>query len=294
MSDEKRETVSREGQPDVFYAKNADSAMNMAMEKARHTLRYFRESLLNPRPDQMAFSLKARIVDGNMVEHIWLNEMSFDDDGLYYGVVNNEPIDVKNVKLGARIGIAGEDVSDWLIVENGRLIGGYTIRAYRDGLPDDQVAGFDQSIGLYIDEGVDYYEHDMCTPEGAVLCLEDAYTAGDIEAAIACKDFLAEAKLLLAKYPGMGENAKFIEKTATALELSFRKFMMENGMPTFEGALRAFPEKEIIDEDTVSLTEICTHPDGRKTVDRLILIRKGEEWRVGPPANGEDQEEDEE
>src|SRR6478735_8084955 len=40
---------------------------------------------------------------------------------------------------------------------------------------------------------------DFTTPEGAILCLEDAYRRRDIEAAIAAKDFKTEARLMLQK-----------------------------------------------------------------------------------------------
>ncbi|MEM7038017.1 MAG: DUF2314 domain-containing protein [Bacteroidota bacterium] len=269
----------------VIYASDADGQMNWAMKKARLTLNYFKESLGSPRPDQLSFSLKARIIDGEVTEHIWLSDVSYDADDHFYGTVNNEPVDVRNVQLGSRVGLKYEDVSDWLIVENGRLIGGYTIRAFRDQMPEEQKPGFDQSIGLHIDEGVDYFDHNMHTPEGAILCLEDAYTAGDLEAAAACKDFENEAKMMLkAREMPMGEEV--LKSMAGALESSFKLYMSENGMPSFTGVKRAFPSREFLDEGTVIVTEICTHPDGRRTLDRLVVTRFGDrEWRVGPPAN---------
>lgn len=38
---------------------------------------------------------------------------------------------------------------------------------------------------------------DFTTPEGAILCLEDAMRRQDLDAAVACKDFQIEAVLLL-------------------------------------------------------------------------------------------------
>jgi uncharacterized protein YegJ (DUF2314 family) len=45
--------------------------------------------------------------------------------------IGNEPLSVKNVKIDQQVGIPFEKVSDWMIIEDGRLIGGYTIRAIR-------------------------------------------------------------------------------------------------------------------------------------------------------------------
>ena len=64
---------------------------------------------------------------------------------------------------------------------------------------------------------------DFTTPEGAILCLEDAYRQRDIEAAVAAKDFKTEARLLLQK-TGFKDfiDDEMVAKTAQALELGFR------------------------------------------------------------------------
>jgi uncharacterized protein YegJ (DUF2314 family) len=278
----------------VFDARSTDAQMNWAMEKARLTVGYFKESLLHPRPDQYGFSLKVRIEDENGVEHMWLNELSVDEDGLFYGTLDSDPVTVQNVKAGMEIGIPMDAISDWLIVENGRLIGGYTIRVYRESLTPEERMAFEKGFGVEIDYGVDYFPHDMTTPEGAILCLEDAYSAGDIEAALACKDFESEARMLLQRLPDLGNEVEdLIASTASTLRLSFEAHFNAGGMPSFEGFLRAFPEREFLDQDTVLVSEICYHPDGKMTLDRLLVTRHGDEWRVGPPMNQMEEEESE-
>jgi hypothetical protein len=56
--------------------------------------------------------------------------------------------------------------------------------------------------------------------------------------------------------------------------------------------LRAFPERIQLGEDTFLITEVCYHPDGRRTIDKLIVTRLDDEWRVGPPINDEDEDEE--
>lgn len=286
----------REENTNVFNASQADAQMNWAMEKARLTLGYFRQSLANPTDDQYGHSLKVRIQDDNGVEHMWMADLSLDEDGLFYGMLDSDPVTVQSVKAGTRIGIPVDAVSDWLLVEEGRLIGGYTIRVYRESLNPQERQQFDQNFGVEVDYGVDYFPHDMSTPEGAILCLEDAYTAGNLEAAMACKDFETEARMLLQRLPQMEEmiDDALVESTANTLKLSFEAHFRGGGMPSFEGVLRAFPEREFLDEDTVLVSEICYHPDGKMTLDRLIVTRFKEGWRVGPPVNVEDEEESDE
>jgi len=87
------------------------------------------------------------------------------------------PRDVKTISINQKIGIEVSNISDWMIFENGVLIGGYTIRAIRDGLPSNQVADFDRSLGgILIDEGEDHFDLNRSTPEGAILSIENAYS----------------------------------------------------------------------------------------------------------------------
>ncbi len=176
----------RINQPDVIDVQNEDEKMNWAMEKSRLTLHYFESCLKNPSPIQQYFSIKVKIEDDGNIEHIWLTEPSFDGDENLFGIVGNAPIDVKNVRLNQKIGIEKQLVSDWMIIENGRLIGGYTIRAMRDNLSGNDLKNFDKGLGgMMVDDGEDYFLPDNATPEGAIVKIEQAFNEDDIEKAIA-------------------------------------------------------------------------------------------------------------
>lgn len=277
----------------LHFVEENDPQMNWAMEKARLTLGYFRESLAAPLPLQTGFALKVRIEEeAGRSEHVWLTKVAADDDGTFVGEINNEPVYLKNLALNTRIVVEESQVSDWMILENNRLIGGYTIRASREALDLAEKEAFDAQMGFVIDLGVDYFAHDMTTPEGAILCLEDAYTAGDLDAAVACKDFRNEAHLMLDQQSDFSKEEDLLLDMTNVLELSFREHMLENGMPSFEGVLRAFPERIQVTEDAYLITEVCYHPEGRRTIDKLLVTRYEDEWRVGPPINDDDEEEE--
>jgi uncharacterized protein YegJ (DUF2314 family) len=99
MSYEKRDESGN-----VFNAGAADAQMNWAMDKARLTIGYFKTCIQQTPENQYGHSLKVRLEDENGTEHIWLNDLSIDDDGLFYGVIDSEPVTVTNVKAGTRIG----------------------------------------------------------------------------------------------------------------------------------------------------------------------------------------------
>lgn len=269
----------------VFYANDSDETMNRAMDKARETIGYFEKSLHDPQPGQWSFSAKVGLQDGDIREHLWLGDVKIDEDGAVYGTVSNEPVNLTNVSLGAKVLVKGEDISDWMIIERGRLIGGYTVRVYRDQLDEAARADFDQSLGLVVDEGIDHFIHDFTTPEGAILCLEDAYSNGDVDAAVNCKDFLREATHLLGRIPNMPADPNIVRSTAETLEMAFREHISNGGMPDFSEVERAFPLREYEDAYTVMVTEVCFLPDGNKTLDKIWVYKVGEEWKVGPPAN---------
>jgi len=275
----KNKVVERESEPDLVYIPNEDERMKWAIEKAGLTLWYFEKSLKSPVAGQEYFSIKVMIEDSGKVEHIWLTAPDFDEEGNLFGEVGNEPVQVKTVKLGQKIGVMRSLISDWMIVENGRLVGGYTIRAIREGLPETERQTFDDSIGLLVDAGSDYFKPDFDTPEGAILSLEEAYQTNDIDKALSCKDFYQEAKLILSTLDFPIEE-EMIVSTSEALALSFVSYIEKEGMPDFKNINRAFTQRDKIDENYWIITEVCTYPDGGISVQKLQTYKTAQGWRV--------------
>lgn len=283
----KKNVVARRGEPDLVRIANENEAMNWAIAKANLTLWYFEASLQNQQPYQSYFSVKVKIVDGDNLEHIWLTDPHFDEEGNLFGTVGNEPVDVKTVKMNQKIGVDRAHISDWMIVEHSRLIGGYTIRAIRDSLPESEKQNFDQSVGLHIDEGIDYFKPNFDTPEGAILAIEEAYRKEDLEAVLACKDFTAEASIMMAKM-SIEPNEETTKGLADVLESSFVNSMKEYGFPNFNGITAAFPTREKISEQHWIITEVCWYADGGKSVQKINVAKTPNGWRVLNPV-GDDE-----
>lgn len=273
----------RKDNPDVYDFPDENQRMNWAIEKAHLTFHYFQDCLNNPKENQQYFSVKARIEDENGVEHIWLNDPGIDEKGVIYGTVGNEPIDVKTVQIGDKIKITSKFLSDWMIIENGRLIGGYTIRAIRNGIKSENLAEFDQSLGgIYVDEGEDYFLANFDTPEGAILMMEQAYSDENLENALLCKNFDKEAEFMLNKTVNFEIDQDLINQTSEVLRLAFIKEIKENGFPKFDGVKRAF-KRQVISSNHCIITEICVFPDGSKTIDKLNMYLTNKEWKmIGP------------
>ncbi|MCA9066247.1 MAG: hypothetical protein KDA96_24435 [Planctomycetaceae bacterium] len=125
--------------------------------------------------------------------------------------------------------------------------------------------------------------HDLTTPEGAILSLEDAYRTKDIEAAVRCKDFNIEAKLMLQKLEqDLSDDPEILAKMVEVLELGFRSELKNSGFPDFRDIESTFSDKKPYQgrDDIVQITEHCRHGDGTTTTNTLVVARAADGWKV--------------
>lgn len=141
--------VERDGEPAVHMVSGENPEMNSAIEQARSSITTFITSLQNPGQNQTYFSVKAKIVDGEHSEHIWLYDVSYDGNQ-FWGKIGNNPLNVKNVSLGDEITLNPSEISDWMIVEDNQLVGGYTLRVLRNRLSEEDRIKFDQDLPFTI------------------------------------------------------------------------------------------------------------------------------------------------
>ncbi|HQR66541.1 MAG TPA: hypothetical protein PLB02_04030 [Thermoanaerobaculia bacterium] len=126
----------------------------------------------------------------------------------------------------------------------------------------------------------------LSSPEAAVRALEDAYRARDLEAAIACKDFMAEAELMIRRInSALPVTEELVRQAALVLEHSFREHIAKTGFPDFAGVQSSFPYSEFLADNLVLVTELCSFPDGRITEQKLFVARVENGWRVLNPAS---------
>ena len=128
----------------------------------------------------------------------------------------------------------------------------------------------------------------FATPEGALKCLEAAYIANDIEAAVKCKDFRIEARVMMSQLEqDLSGNEEFVARTAEVLELAFRNEMQSQGSPDFSNidcrCVSTEPYEQFEDEDIVVVTEVCTFSDGGTSTQRILVARSDAGWRVLNP-----------
>jgi len=135
--------------PEYYQVPRDHAAMHRAVLEARKTVGKFISALNHPAPGQQDFEVKKPFIQGNQVEHIWLSDVRFIGHR-FQGQVDNQPRKIRGVKLGQLVSVNPNEISDWLYVDNGQLVGGYTVRAHYNDLSPEQKQEFDREADFKI------------------------------------------------------------------------------------------------------------------------------------------------
>jgi uncharacterized protein YegJ (DUF2314 family) len=135
--------ISRSGEPDLITVSNDDAGMNAAIRKARETIGVFIKHRSDPNFSKASFSIKVRYEEAGKVEHIWLDDVTFDGK-LFHGVIGNVPVEITRLSLGERVDASIDTVSDWMIHDGNSIIGGYTIRVLKDRMSPSERKGLEK------------------------------------------------------------------------------------------------------------------------------------------------------
>ena len=121
--------VRAEDRSPVIDFRNGDPEINAAIAQARATLPKFWASYEAPKSSETGHSLKARFpYPNNSGEHIWMADVKKIADGRYSGRFANAPRHLPGKRAGDSAEFREADISDWMFLRNGKIVGGETIR----------------------------------------------------------------------------------------------------------------------------------------------------------------------
>jgi len=129
-------------------------------------------------------------------------------------------------------------------------------------------------------------KQDYSSPRAALRTLEDAYTAKDLEAAMAAKDFRYEAEDMLAALArANGVKQQSSDELSIELEgilrLRFRQHALEQGFPDFRTYDCTIVEEIPVSQHLVRLVEECVRKaDGHRTRQVLHAFNRANEWKI--------------
>jgi uncharacterized protein YegJ (DUF2314 family) len=76
------------------------------------------------------FAAKAKFVEGNMTEWMWVEVATITASGIT-GKLANDPVHVKNVKDGDAVSKPLSEIDDWIISRKGEIVaGGFTTKVF--------------------------------------------------------------------------------------------------------------------------------------------------------------------
>lgn len=144
---EEQRVNRRDGEPAVVGFDADDADMSAAITEARRTTDEFLRALAAPGASHSGFSVKRPFPTSEELgaEHIWISDVSYDGK-LVHGVIANEPLDVPGVRLNDAVSFPPGEISDWMYFEDGKVVGGFTIRVVRKHMPADEAAEFDRRM----------------------------------------------------------------------------------------------------------------------------------------------------
>jgi len=137
-------------EPEYLQVPSDHAAMQRAVIEAQSTIGKFIAALKNPEPGQRDFEIKKTFIQGSQMERLWLSDVRF-VSGHFQGRVDDKPRNIRELKLGQLVSVNPNQISDWLYVDNGALVGGkgilvggYTIRAHYKELSPKQKQEFNR------------------------------------------------------------------------------------------------------------------------------------------------------
>src|SRR6185436_18153471 len=120
----------------VIDLSSGNPEMNAAIAKGRATLPTFWASYDAPKSSETGHSLKVRFPSARRSgEHIWIADVKKRADGRYSGKFANAPRDLPGKKAGDPTEFTEADITDWMFMRNGKIVGGETIKPSLKALP---------------------------------------------------------------------------------------------------------------------------------------------------------------
>ena len=128
-----------------------DTELEAAIQQARGSLDDFLTEITTPHPDRTFVAVKVRFAPpGESTQDIWVDEVTY-IDGVLRGFMGDD-IPSLRLEAGETININEADIVDWMIVEDGKLVGGFTIRLAVQRMSPEEREQFLETLDYVIED----------------------------------------------------------------------------------------------------------------------------------------------
>ena len=128
-----------------------DAELDTAIAQARDSLSTFTETIATPHADRTFVAVKVRFTPPDGIpQDIWVDEVTY-SNGVFRGNMGDDIPSLK-LEMGEKITVEEKDIVDWMIVQDGKLIGGYTIRLAVQRMSPEEREQFLETLDYSIDD----------------------------------------------------------------------------------------------------------------------------------------------
>lgn len=113
--------------PPVISMSPDDPRLHAAAAEARRRWGEFARAFRAPSPTQESFTIKARFDQDNETEYMWVMVRQISDTDAI-GELGNAPNALSGIKLGDPVRIPIAEVLDWMYLDGGEMVGGFTVQ----------------------------------------------------------------------------------------------------------------------------------------------------------------------
>jgi len=130
-----------------------EKAIEDGIQEAKKTLQKDFLQVFEEKDDKnYNYSVKMVFRSFTEEEHIWLDNLRYDNSNALIGFVANQPKKLTHIKAGEQQKVVFEDIVDWMYLRDDVLHGGYTIRALQTGMSDKEKTAFEEKLGFKIED----------------------------------------------------------------------------------------------------------------------------------------------
>jgi len=115
----------------------SDSELEKIADNARRALPTFFRNLARPEAGANNFYVKYPLAGDGAVEQVWLGDIRV-KDGVYYGRLANTPSLPGDRKKDKLIIFYPDKITDWMYIQDGKIIGGRSIKYLLEKTPETQ------------------------------------------------------------------------------------------------------------------------------------------------------------
>ena len=141
----------RPATPSTPTTSSEDTGLDSAIAQARDSLDEFVKRIATPHANRTFVAVKVRFAPlGESPQDIWVDEVTH-TNGVLRGTMGDD-IPSLRLEAGEKITIEEEDIVDWMIVEDGKLVGGYTIRLAVQHMSPEEREQFLETLDYTIED----------------------------------------------------------------------------------------------------------------------------------------------